>query len=354
MKTIFKILKQNLCQIILIIAILVCQAMLDLKLPEYTADIVDTGITNNGIDSSVPKFISSNDLATIKLLLTSDESKTIADSYQIFSEDNLGSQEFQKIKKRYAIENSEDLYYLQTDEDLSTIFNKVNVTYSLLTNEEYKEQTGNVLPLLNNMDETNRQKTLDMINEQVENNIDDLLKDSMALNTVKTYYANANISTEKVQINYIFKEGAIMLGIACLVMIFVITSTYLIARLAANIARSMRKEVVNKIMNYSNQEFENFQTSSLITRSTNDIQQVQMFIVMALRIVIYAPIMGLGAFAKVRTNQMSWILAISLLCVLSLIIILFVVALPKFKAIQNKIDKLNLISREILCGLPQI
>ena len=107
-------------------------------------------------------------------------------------------------------------------------------------------------------------------------------------------------------------------------------------------------------MNYANQEFEEFQTSSLITRTTNDIQQIQMFIVMALRIVIYAPIMGIGAFTKVSSNQMSWVIGISILCVLSLVIILFSISLPKFRSIQNKIDKLNLISREILTGIPVI
>lgn len=358
MKKIFKIISKHSLKIIIIIGILISQAMCDLKLPEYTADIVNVGIAQNGISSPVPEIISADDFENVLLLTTKDEQKTISQSFTLISEKNFSSKEISKINKKYDYKN-EEAYLLNSKDNtkLEKIFYQVNILYATLIQEQYEHMfsdTVDSLTYLSSVDYETRQSILSEIKDNVTNNMPTQITDSLAISAVTSFYNNLNITISNIQMNYILIEGLKMLGIACLAMALTVLSAFLISRLAAVISKDLRRNVVHKVMNYANQEFEEFQTSSLITRTTNDIQQIQMFIVMALRIVIYAPIMGIGAFTKVSSNQMSWVIGISILCVLSLVIILFSISLPKFRSIQNKIDKLNLISREILTGIPVI
>ena len=358
MKKIFKIISKHSLKIIIIIGILISQAMCDLKLPEYTADIVNVGIAQNGISSPVPEIISADDFENILLLITKDEQNIISQSFTLISEENFSSKEISKINKKYDYKN-EEAYLLNSKDNtkLEKIFYQVNILYATLIQEQYEHMfsdTVDSLTYLSSVDYETRQSILSEIKDNVTNNMPTQITDSLAISAVTSFYNNLNITISNIQMNYILIEGLKMLGIACLAMALTVLSAFLISRLAAVISKDLRRNVVHKVMNYANQEFEEFQTSSLITRTTNDIQQIQMFIVMALRIVIYAPIMGIGAFTKVSSNQMSWVIGISILCVLSLVIILFSISLPKFRSIQNKIDKLNLISREILTGIPVI
>lgn len=358
MKKIFKIISKHSLKIIIIIGILISQAMCDLKLPEYTADIVNVGIAQNGISSPVPEIISADDFENILLLTTKDEQNIISQSFTLISEENFSSKEISKINKKYDYKN-EEAYLLNSKDNtkLEKIFYQVNILYATLIQEQYEHMfsdTVDSLTYLSSVDYETRQSILSEIKDNVTNNMPTQITDSLAISAVTSFYNNLNITISNIQMNYILIEGLKMLGIACLAMALTVLSAFLISRLAAVISKDLRRNVVHKVMNYANQEFEEFQTSSLITRTTNDIQQIQMFIVMALRIVIYAPIMGIGAFTKVSSNQMSWVIGISILCVLSLVIILFSISLPKFRSIQNKIDKLNLISREILTGIPVI
>ncbi len=358
MKKIFKIISKHSLKIIIIIGILISQAMCDLKLPEYTADIVNVGIAQNGISSPVPEIISADDFENILLLTTKDEQNIISQSFTLISEENFSSKEISKINKKYDYKN-EEAYLLNSKDNtkLEKIFYQVNILYATLIQEQYEHMFSDSvdsLTYLSSVDYETRQSILSEIKDNVTNNMPTQITDSLAISAVTSFYNNLNITISNIQMNYILIEGLKMLGIACLAMALTVLSAFLISRLAAVISKDLRRNVVHKVMNYANQEFEEFQTSSLITRTTNDIQQIQMFIVMALRIVIYAPIMGIGAFTKVSSNQMSWVIGISILCVLSLVIILFSISLPKFRSIQNKIDKLNLISREILTGIPVI
>lgn len=358
MKKIFKIISKHFLKIIIIIGILISQAMCDLKLPEYTADIVNVGIAQNGISSPVPEIISADDFENILLLTAKDEQNIISQSFTLISEENFSSKEISKINKKYDYKN-EEAYLLNSKDNtkLEKIFYQVNILYATLIQEQYEHMfsdTVDSLTYLSSVDYETRQSILSEIKDNVTNNMPTQITDSLAISAVTSFYNNLNITISNIQMNYILIEGLKMLGIACLAMALTVLSAFLISRLAAVISKDLRRNVVHKVMNYANQEFEEFQTSSLITRTTNDIQQIQMFIVMALRIVIYAPIMGIGAFTKVSSNQMSWVIGISILCVLSLVIILFSISLPKFRSIQNKIDKLNLISREILTGIPVI
>ena len=177
-----------------------------------------------------------------------------------------------------------------------------------------------------------------------------------AISYVRGEYENLGINTDKLQTNYMFLAGAKMLGIALLSAIATIVVGFLGARVAATLGRNLRSKVFNKVMSFSNTEMDKFSTASLITRSTNDIQQVQMLMVMMLRVVIYSPIIAIGGIIKVtKTNtSMTWIIAVAVIAILSLVMILFIVVMPKFKVVQKLVDRVNLVTREILTGIPVI
>ena len=177
-----------------------------------------------------------------------------------------------------------------------------------------------------------------------------------AISYVKGEYKNLGIDTDKLQTNYMFLAGAKMLGIALLSALATIVVGFLGARVAATLGKNLRSKVFNKVMSFSNTEMDKFSTASLITRSTNDIQQVQMLMVMMLRVVIYSPIIAIGGIIKVtKTNtSMTWIIAVAVIAILSLVMILFIVVMPKFKVVQKLVDRVNLVTREILTGIPVI
>ena len=172
--------------------------------------------------------------------------------------------------------------------------------------------------------------------------------DQYAISSVKAIYNEIGMDMDKYQISYIMNKGLIMLGIAGTGMVIAIIVGFLVAKLAAKIGYVLREKVVRKIMSFSSKEFKEFGASSLITRSTNDIEQIKMFFIMLLRIVVFAPIMGIGAFIKVSDNPLNWIIGIALIVIFVLIGILFGFAMPKFKSMQKLIDKMNLVSREII------
>lgn len=175
-----------------------------------------------------------------------------------------------------------------------------------------------------------------------------------AINRVKEEYKAVGLDIEKVQMKYIAKTGLKMLGITLVSALITICNSYLISRLSSAFAKELRSKVVKKVMSFSNEEFESLSASSLITRTTNDIQQIQMLIVMLMRVVVYAPIIGIGAFLKVKDSSMAWVIGVALVAILAVILVLFFVAVPNFKKVQELLDRVNLVSREILTGLPVI
>ena len=190
--------------------------------------------------------------------------------------------------------------------------------------------------------------------EQSLKSMDSMMLDQYAISSVKAIYNEIGMDMDKYQISYIMNKGLIMLGIAGAGMVIAIIVGFLVAKLAAKIGYVLREKVVRKIMSFSSKEFKEFGASSLITRSTNDIEQIKMFFIMLLRIVVFAPIMGIGAFIKVSDNPLNWIIGIALIVIFVLIGILFGFAMPKFKSMQKLIDKMNLVSREIITGMPVI
>ena len=404
---ILKNLKKSALSVAIIVLLLCVQAWADLTLPDYTSKIVNVGIQQGGIESSAPEVIRKSQMNN--LLIFTKEDENILSKYTLISKNSIDEKEFNKYKKKYPILEKEDLYIineLSKDElnELSTLMSKPLMILSNVTNEqtaekikeqlvntmqgmqEYDEQTipeampteeiinkqneaiGNLpippaimsqmslLELLGAMP----QEQFDIIFEKIEqslNGMNDSILEQAAINSVKEEYKAVGMNTDKIQNNYIFISGLQMLGIALISMISAIVIMLLSSRVAANLGRVLRDKVFKKVMNFSTKEFREFSTASLITRSTNDIQQIQGLISMLFRVVVYAPIIGVGGFLRVLANSdtsMAWIIGFAILCVIGVVLTLFTVAMPKFKILQELVDKLNLVSREILTGLPVI
>ena len=338
MKEILKTLKKHSFSIILILVLLIIQATCDLSLPEYTSKIVNVGIQQSGIESVVPKALTIDSYN--KILFQLQDKDILTNNYELISKENLSEEKYSEYIKEYPILETEDIYILKSiDDEIATKINDSLQIPMLMTLdfEKYKDQAE-----------------LFMGNDINFDNIEPALIEQISISAVKDEYSKIGMDLTKIQMSYITSIGLRMLLLALVAMAVTIASTFLTSRVSAFFSKDLRKKVVNKVMTYSNKEFEEISTSSLITRSTNDIQQIQMFIVMLLRIVIYAPLMGIGAFTKVSSNSMSWVIGIAVLSVLSLVIILMAIALPKFQKLQQRIDKLNLVTREILSGIPVI
>ena len=213
-----------------------------------------------------------------------------------------------------------------------------------------------VIELLGTMPEEQFETMLVKIEESL-NGMNESILAQAAINAVKEEYKAIGINTDKIQNGYIFIAGMQMLGIALISTASAICIMLLSARVAANLGRTLRDKVFKKVLSFSTKEFREFSTASLITRSTNDIQQIQHLIPMLFRVVVYAPIIGIGGFLRVLTNSntsMAWIIGLAVLCVIGIVLVLFIIAMPKFKKLQELVDKLNLVSREILSGIPVI
>ena len=351
--------------IIAVIVLLAVQALCDLELPSYTSDIINNGIQQGGIDSGLPEVLTSeiyNGIAKI-----SKEDLPIMVSYDLFIPENLNSQDLDALSEKYPLLKEENLYLLKdlTEEEKSIVEERIKIplliTTMLYSNNEDIAQNLNLtipegstlLDIVLQLDDETFNTVINSI-EQSLKSMDSMMLDQYAISSVKAIYNEIGMDMDKYQISYIMNKGLIMLGIAGTGMVIAIIVGFLVAKLAAKIGYVLREKVVRKIMSFSSKEFKEFGASSLITRSTNDIEQIKMFFIMLLRIVVFAPIMGIGAFIKVSDNPLNWIIGIALIVIFVLIGILFGFAMPKFKSMQKLIDKMNLVSREIITGMPVI
>ena len=334
MKHILNILKKSTLSIIFIIIFLALQAVLDLSLPTYTSDIVNNGIVNYGITNSYPDVIRESEYNKLINYLSDEEKTIVDDSYNLIEVGNVN------YVDKYEILDSENIY-LVTDsvnsEDLNEIMKKSIAINYLIENK-----------MVSLEDFANYQ------NSDVE--IDDTLVNQVVTNYIKEEYEKVGLDIDNMQINYVITSGIKMLGVVLLVAITAIIISYLSSRVAARFGRELRNKVVEKVMSYSDKELKEFSIASLITRSTNDIQNIQNVLSMIFRIVVFAPIMGIGAFIKVynMAGNMSWVLGLGIGAVIFVIIFLLIAVLPKTKIMQKLIDKVNLVAREILTGLPVI
>ena len=379
MLKVLKNLKNSFWAVVAIVILLCVQAKTDLTLPDYTSKIVNTGIQAGGIETAVPEFISKENMEQI--LMFSENSDEILNNYTLLG-DTLNEKE-QKIAKKYfgndyKIEQNTTYILKEMEKDqkeeLETKLSTPLMIMSTINNEEtankIKEQmTANMpetqkqifqnmslIDILKNMSEEQRNQMMDQFTGKIKD-MSDSIRTQAAISSVKEVYKNLGIDTDKIQNDYIWKTGMQMLGIASITMVSAVLVMLLSSRVAARLGRDLREKVFTKVLTFSNKELNQYSTASLITRNTNDIQQIQQLITMLFRVVVYAPIIGIGGFVKVLTsndNSMAWIIGVAILAILFVVGTLFIIAMPKFKKLQELTDKLNLVSREILTGLPVI
>ena len=340
---VLKNLKESWISVIAIIILLIVQAAGDLTLPDYTSKIVNVGIQNGGIENVAPEVIRKSEMENM-LIFTEEDDKILA-SYEEISKDNLDSAEYEKLVKKYPALENESLYRIKKissseQDELDSLMAKPLMMLSV-TKQMPKGQ-------------------LDQMLETVNQKIDDMqesILEQAAIQEVKNEYKAIGMNTVSIQNQYIIMAGLKMLGISLIIMISAISIMCLSARVAARLAKTLREKVFKKVLRFSNKEFSEYSTASLITRSTNDIQQIQGLIAILFRVLVYAPIIGIGGFLRVLNqsdNSMAWIIGVAIVAILFVVATLFIIAMPRFKKLQQLIDKLNLVAREILTGLPVI
>lgn len=374
MLKLIKFLKSSALTIVFVILLLILQANCDLALPTYTSDIVNTGIMKHGIKDSVPDVIRKTELDKIKIFMTPKEQDTILPHFSLMKKSEYSQKEWTDYLKKYPVLKSEQLYKWDGKEE-DTVSKAMGKPVLLVMGLEGDSDTSVKMreQILSNLPKQITEKTKDIFTiftmlptETVSQMVSEMRKqvDSMpeimitqsAVSYVKTEYSAVGIDIDKLQVNYVLIAGAKMLALAFIGMLAAILVVFLSARIAAKMGLELRSKVFKRVLSFSNKEMDQFSTASLITRSTNDIQQVQMMMVMMIRIVFYAPILAIGGIIKVlNTNtSMSWILIVGVGAIFLLIGSLMVIAMPKFKKMQSLIDRINLVTREILTGLPVI
>ena len=340
---VLKNLKESWISVIAIVLLLIVQAAGDLTLPDYTSKIVNVGIQNGGIENVAPEVIRKSEMDNL-LIFTEEDDKILA-SYEEISKDNLDSNEYEKLVKKYPVLENEALYRIKKisgseQDELDSLMAKPLMMLSV-TRQMPKKQLD---------------KMLETVNQKLDDMQDSILEQA-AIQEVKNEYKSIGMDTDSIQNQYIIMAGLKMLGISLIIMISAISIMCLSARVAARLAKTLREKVFKKVLSFSNKEFSEYSTASLITRSTNDIQQIQGLIAILFRVIVYAPIIGVGGFLRVLNqsdNSMAWIIGVAIVAILFVVATLFIIAMPRFKKLQQLIDKLNLVAREILTGLPVI
>lgn len=334
MKKLFGFLKPYALQVVVIICVLMVQAYCDLSLPAYTSDIVNVGIQQSGIDEKVPEALAGEDLNLILAFVPEEDRAEVTDAYEESSDS-------------YDYEGTVMALKEQVKEDDSQL-------------EELSDQMGLPMVMAMAAEESgiNMNGAEGMTGEgsgQMEDLPDSMVEQAVAA-YIQSAYEKIGIDVGDISSRYILATGGKMLLLAGLGMAASILVGLMASRVGAGLGRSLRERVFRKVVGFSNGEFDKFSTASLITRSTNDIQQIQLLTVMILRMVLYAPIMAIGGIWNVfHTNvDMSWIIALAVVLIFLLVAVLFAVVMPKFRILQNLVDRLNLVSREILTGLSVI
>lgn len=338
MSKLFKFMKPYAATVLAILCVLLLQAYCDLSLPTYTSDIVNVGIQQSGIDGPVPRTIGETDFAALLMVTEGDEQTLLKEAYEegmYPAYDYVGDYEGKILRLKSFVEKDDGEMM-----ELSDIMQKSMMAAAAISSGE-----------MPGMGDAADMRDAALLKEMPES----ILEQAGAM-YVKTLYENVGVDTESISSSYILRTGSKMLALAALGMCASILVGFLASKVGAGVGRGLRQDVFRKVVGFSSAEFDKFSTASLITRSTNDIQQIQLLTVMILRMVLYAPILALGGVWRVfSTNvDMSWIIALGVGLVLLVVGVLFVVVMPKFKVVQSLVDRLNLVSREILTGLPVI
>ena len=363
MKILFKYASEHWKALLAIVAILIVQAYCDLSLPAYTSDIVNVGIQQGGVEDHIPDAISAEDMETLLLFTSEKDGKTVLSAYE---KDDKTYEEQAYVLKDTVKEDTDRTEKLSGIlaapmmmaagfESGSDMTADIEEQLKAQLPPEMISEDMTVLDILKMMPQEQKQAFVSEIEKKTEE-LPDTITEQAAVNYVKEAYADLGIDMDELQFRYLFSTGAKMIGLAFLGMAASVLVGFLASRVGAAAGRDLRGRVFKKVVGYSSNEFDHFSTASLITRSTNDIQQVQFIIVMLLRIVLYAPILAIGGIVQVfQTNvSMSWIIGLAVVLIALVVLVLFAVAMPKFKSLQKLVDKVNLVMREILTGLPVI
>lgn len=362
-----KYLKPFVGLIITAVLLLFVQALCDLSLPDYMSNIVNKGIQQSGIENAVPEAVRASQMDKLTLFMNTSEKAAVLNNYTLVDK---SSTDYDKYVAKYPALEKEPVYVLrpidaaETDR-MNPVIGKAFLAVSGIETMKANAAGGEIsfgtmkipagtdlFAVLAKLPEEQRSKITEEMDQKFT-----ALGESMVIQasagTVKAEYAALGMNTDKIQNRYIVKTGILMVLLSLLSAAATVTVGFLAARTAAGLSRNLRKSVFAKVESFSNTEFDKFSTASLITRTTNDITQIQMLIVLMIRMVIYAPIMGVGGIIKAlgKSTSMSWIIALAVVVLLSLIGTIFAVAMPKFKIIQKLVDKLNLVTRENLSGM---
>lgn len=345
----FHYMKERWYYIVMIVALLFVQAFCDLSLPDYTSKIINVGIQQKGVEDGVPETIREESMDKLLLFLEQEEAEEVLDAYK----------------------NKDGIYELQSvteeeREELNQILGIPELVVTGLSDEEAEEtkkikeqmelpKEADLFQVFQSMPKEQLQTMTEEMKKELEEMPDSIVTQSAVLFVEQEYEAQ-DIDMDKLQMEYILMSGVKMLGLAFLAMAAAIAVTFLSARVAAVLGRNLRNSIYRKVISFSGRELNQFSTASLITRSTNDVQQVQMLFTLLFRIVLYAPILGIGGVYKVFQTDasMTWILALAVVVITLFVVLLFRIAMPKFTRLQFLIDELNLVSREILTGVPVV
>lgn len=357
-----KYLKPFIFPLLLAIMLLFLQAVCDLNLPNYMSDIVNVGIQANGIEHTAPEAISQNGMELIKCFSSEEDKKILDDNYEmVLAGDPNYSEDYPEVinKNIYVLKDNKNI---ETLDNIFKIASRTFINVMTKMSENSSEETTMIsdntqidfekiyemLPMLQNLPK-------EQIEEARENakQTDENMLSQVAVIFTEAFYNELGMDISKIQTKYIITAGAKMLGMTLIVAIAAVSVSFLATRIAAKVGQNIRADLFKKVQTFSDTEFEKFSTSSLITRTTNDITQIQNLIVMGIRLVFLAPVMGIGAIIMIinRNASMTWILALACILIIILILTIFALAMPKFKKIQKLIDKLNLVSRENLSGI---
>ena len=337
---IFRYMKDQWYWIVLVIVLLIVQAQCDLSLPEYTSKIIDTGIQNQGIEHGVPELITGEEYQKLTMFMTKEEQ---ADWESIYEETDDGN---------YHLTITEDPErWTEADQEFQTVI-LLNASMRKMPEESLQTMTEKMLQA----QESDRDQMIRQMREEMESQTEQIgstMLTSIAISYAAEEYQAAGGDIHALQRQYLLKTGGKMLALTLLMAAAAIAAGFLAARIGAKVGMELRGKVFKKVVTFTNREMDQFSTASLITRSTNDIQQVQMVSTMMLRMLIYAPILGIGGVIHVLNTGagMEWIILVAVVTILVFVGILMKIAMPKFKQMQQKVDGLNLISREILTGL---
>ena len=344
----FHYMKERWYYIVLIIALLFLQANCDLALPDYTSKIVNIGIQQKGIEDGVPEKIREESMEKLFLFMEDKDVDTVNEAYtlkgDIYKLKEINKDEREKLNSIFGMPMMAVESFEEGGDQVKQIKEKMQLP-----------EDADLFQVFSQMPKEQLLKMMDAMTSNMKDMPDSIVTQA-AVQYVQQEYEGQGIDVDQMQIRYILMSGLKMLGLALVIMVAAISVTFLSARVAAILGRNLRNGVYRKVISFSGEELNHFSTASLITRSTNDIQQVQQVFAMIFRIVLYAPILGIGGVLKVLQTDasMTWILGVAVAAIIILVGLLFSIAMPKFTKLQYLIDELNLVSREILTGIPVI